>query len=67
MAPKTFEVSKSRAISEHQAAGPLIFHVLSGSVAFRAGARVERLSTAGCKQRETVRVGRTELAGRTLA
>lgn len=30
-------------ISEHQAAGPLTFHVLSGSVTFRAGARAEGL------------------------
>ena len=32
-------------ISEHQAAGPLTFHVLSGSVTFRAGARGERLGS----------------------
>jgi quercetin dioxygenase-like cupin family protein len=30
-------------IAEHRAAGPLTFHVLSGSVTFRAGARVESL------------------------
>jgi len=38
-------LGKGTTISEHQAAGPLIFHVLSGSVAFRAGARVERLGS----------------------
>lgn len=32
-------------ISEHQAAGPLTFHVLSGSVTFRAGDRGERLGS----------------------
>ena len=30
-------------LSEHQAAGPLTFHVLSGSVTFRAGGRAEAL------------------------
>src|ERR1051325_8335158 len=34
---------KGTKISEHQAAGPLTFHVLTGSVTFRAGARVESL------------------------
>jgi quercetin dioxygenase-like cupin family protein len=32
-------------ISEHQAAGPLTFHVLSGSVTFRAGDRSEGLAS----------------------
>jgi quercetin dioxygenase-like cupin family protein len=36
-------LGKGTKISEHQAAGPLTFHVLSGSVTFRAGARVESL------------------------
>ena len=31
-------------IPEHQAAGPLTLHVLSGSVIFRAGAREERVA-----------------------
>jgi quercetin dioxygenase-like cupin family protein len=34
-------------ISEHQAAGPLTFQVLSGSVIFRAGVRVESLKSGG--------------------
>ena len=38
-------LGKGTKISEHQAAGPLTFHVLSGSVTFRAGARVERLGS----------------------
>jgi quercetin dioxygenase-like cupin family protein len=38
-------LGKATRISEHQAAGPLTFHVLSGSVAFRAGDREEKL---GC-------------------
>jgi quercetin dioxygenase-like cupin family protein len=36
-------LGKGTKIAEHQAAGPLTFHVLSGSVTFRAGARVESL------------------------
>lgn len=32
-------------ISEHQAAGPLTFHVLSGAVTFRAGGRAEALGS----------------------
>ena len=36
-------LGKGAKISEHQAAGPLTFHVLTGSVTFRAGARVESL------------------------
>ncbi len=38
-------LGKGTKISEHQAAGPLTFHVLSGSVTFRAGARAERLGS----------------------
>ena len=38
-------LGKGTTISEHQAAGPLTFHVLSGSVTFRAGARAERLGS----------------------
>jgi quercetin dioxygenase-like cupin family protein len=38
-------LGKGTEISEHQAAGPLTFHVLSGSVTFRAGDRVERLGS----------------------
>jgi quercetin dioxygenase-like cupin family protein len=38
-------LGKGTQISEHQAAGPLTFHVLSGSVAFRAGDRGERLGS----------------------
>ena len=34
---------KGTKLSEHQAAEPLTFHVLSGSVTFPAGARVESL------------------------
>ena len=34
---------KGAKLAEHQAAGPLTFHVLSGSVAFRAGDRAETL------------------------
>lgn len=34
---------KGAKLTEHQAAGPLTFHVLSGSVAFRAGDRAETL------------------------
>ena len=36
-------LGKGTKISEHQAAGSLTFHVLTGSVTFRAGARVESL------------------------
>lgn len=36
-------LGKGIKISEHQTAGPLTFHVLWGSVTFRAGARVESL------------------------
>jgi quercetin dioxygenase-like cupin family protein len=36
-------LGKGTRISEHQAAGPLTFHVLSGSVTFRAGERAEQL------------------------
>ena len=36
-------LGKGTKISEHQAAGPLTFHVLSGSVTFRAGDRAEAL------------------------
>jgi quercetin dioxygenase-like cupin family protein len=36
-------LGKGTKISEHQAARPLTFHVLSGSVGFRAGGRAERL------------------------
>ncbi len=38
-------LGKGTKISEHQAAGPLTFQVLSGSVTFRAGARVESLGS----------------------
>ena len=38
-------LGKGTRISEHQAAGSLTFHVLSGSVTFRAGARVESLGS----------------------
>ena len=38
-------LGKGTKISEHQAAGPLTFHVLTGSVTFRADARVESLGT----------------------
>jgi quercetin dioxygenase-like cupin family protein len=38
-------LGKGTRISEHQAAGPLTFHVLSGSVAFRAGDRQEKLGS----------------------
>jgi quercetin dioxygenase-like cupin family protein len=38
-------LGKGTKISEHQAAEPLTFHVLSGAVAFRAGARVESLGS----------------------
>lgn len=34
---------KGTRISEHQAAGPLTFHVLSGSVTFRAGDHAQAL------------------------
>ncbi len=34
---------KGGRLAEHQAAGPLTLHVLSGSVAFRAGDRAETL------------------------
>ena len=36
-------LGKGTKLSEHQAAEPLTFHVLGGSVTFRAGARVESL------------------------
>ena len=36
-------LGKGTRISEHQAAGPLTFHVLSGSVTFRAGDRAQAL------------------------
>ena len=38
-------LGKGTRISEHQAAGPLTFHVLSGSVTFRAGDRAQALGT----------------------
>jgi quercetin dioxygenase-like cupin family protein len=38
-------LGKETKISEHQAAGPLTFHVLSGSVTFRAGDRTETLGS----------------------
>lgn len=38
-------LGKGTKISEHQAAGPLSFHVLTGSVTFRAGVRVESLGS----------------------
>jgi len=38
-------LGKGTKISEHQAAEPLTFHVLTGSVTFRAGARVESLGS----------------------
>lgn len=38
-------LGKGTQISEHRAAGPLTFHVLSGSVAFRAGDRQEKLGS----------------------
>ena len=38
-------LGKGTKISEHQAAGPLTFHVLSGSVTFRAGGRAARLGS----------------------
>jgi quercetin dioxygenase-like cupin family protein len=38
-------LGKGTKISEHQAAGPLTFHVLSGSVTFRAGDRTETLGS----------------------
>ena len=38
-------LGKGTKISEHQAAGSLTFHVLTGSVTFRAGARVESLES----------------------
>jgi quercetin dioxygenase-like cupin family protein len=40
-------LGKGIKISEHQAAGPVTFHVLSGSVTFRAGDRAERLGSGG--------------------
>ena len=36
-------LGKGSRLSEHQAPGPLTFHVLSGSVTFRAGGRAEAL------------------------
>lgn len=38
-------LGKGTTISEHETAGPLTFHVLSGAVTFRAGARVESLGS----------------------
>jgi quercetin dioxygenase-like cupin family protein len=38
-------LGKGTKISEHQAAGPLTFHVLTGSVTFRAADRVERVGS----------------------
>ena len=38
-------LGKGTRLSEHRAAGPLTFHVLTGSVTFRAGARVESLES----------------------
>jgi quercetin dioxygenase-like cupin family protein len=38
-------LGKGTKVPEHQAAGPLTVHVLSGSVTFRAGARVESLGS----------------------
>jgi quercetin dioxygenase-like cupin family protein len=38
-------LSKGTRVSEHRAAGPLTFHVLSGSVTFRAGERGQRLGS----------------------
>jgi quercetin dioxygenase-like cupin family protein len=38
-------LGKGTRISEHQAAGPLTFQLLSGSVTFRAGDRAERLAS----------------------
>jgi quercetin dioxygenase-like cupin family protein len=36
-------LGKGTRMPEHQAAGPLILHVLSGSMAFRAGDRTEEI------------------------
>ena len=38
-------LGKGTRISEHQASGPLTFHVLSGSVTFRAGDRAVTLGS----------------------
>jgi quercetin dioxygenase-like cupin family protein len=38
-------LGKGTKIPQHQAAGPLTFHVLSGSVTFRAGNRAEGLGS----------------------
>jgi quercetin dioxygenase-like cupin family protein len=38
-------LGKGTRIPEHQAAGPLTLHVLSGSVTFRTGARAETLAS----------------------
>lgn len=38
-------LGKGTRISEHQAAGPLTLHVLSGAVAFRRGERAETLAS----------------------
>jgi quercetin dioxygenase-like cupin family protein len=38
-------LSKGTKLSEHKTAGPLVLHVLSGSVVFRTGSRTE---TIGC-------------------
>src|ERR1700720_1595159 len=38
-------LGKGHKISEHQAAGPLTLHILSGSVAFRTGERMDTLGS----------------------
>ncbi|HEX9408961.1 MAG TPA: hypothetical protein VGA23_04855 [Methylomirabilota bacterium] len=38
-------LAKGHKISEHQAAGPLTLHILSGSVAFRTGDRMDMLGS----------------------
>jgi quercetin dioxygenase-like cupin family protein len=40
-------LGKGTKISEHQAAGPLTFLLLTGSVTFRAGERADRLEPGG--------------------
>jgi quercetin dioxygenase-like cupin family protein len=40
-------LSERTEISEHQAAGPLTLHVLSGSVIFRAGDRADTVAAGG--------------------
>jgi quercetin dioxygenase-like cupin family protein len=37
-------LGKGARVAEHQAAGPLTLHVLSGSVSFRAAGRTERVA-----------------------